>query len=424
MQRRMASLFGVFVLSWSTAWATNGYFSDGYGMQAKGRGGASIAETTDAFGGANNPATMVMVGNRVEAGLDLFSPRREATRTGLGPGLDGSVRSDSNLFPIPEFAYNHMLRDNLAWGVTVYGNGGMNTNYAGGQFNCGQGPANMLCGSGKLGVDLSQLIIAPTLSYAFRENQSIGITPLLAYQRFKVTGLQAFSALPGLSSDPTRVSNNGYDNSTGIGVRLGYYARLSPQFAVGATYASKIHMSRFSDYAGLFAGRGEFDIPENYGVGVAWTPAKALTFAADYERINYSGVHSVGDPSLVMAQLGADNGPGFGWKDINVIKLGVDYAVSDALTLRAGFNHGGNPIGSSDVTFNIIAPGVISNHVTLGFTYHTPKGGELTMAYMHAFENSVNGASILPVFFGGAPAGNERISMYQNSIGIAYAWKH
>jgi long-chain fatty acid transport protein len=45
------------------------------------------------------------------------------------------------------------------------------------------------------------------------------------------------------------------------------------------------------------------------------------------------------------------------------------------------------------------------------------------MAYMHAFKKTVQGASILPVFQGGAPAGNESISMYQNSLGIAYSWK-
>ena len=150
-----------------TASATDGYFSHGYGMKAKGRGGTAFALTDNAFGGANNPATMAMAGNRFEVGLDLFSPKRKAERTGLGPGLDGGVKSGKNLFPIPEMGYNHMLGNNLALGITVFGNGGMNTSYPGGQFNCGMGPANMLCGANTLGVDLSQLIVAPTLSWAF-----------------------------------------------------------------------------------------------------------------------------------------------------------------------------------------------------------------------------------------------------------------
>ncbi|MCW8807086.1 MAG: long-chain fatty acid transporter, partial [Rhodanobacter sp.] len=81
------------LLCCGTASATDGYFSHGYGMKAKGRGGTAMAMTTDGFGGANNPATMVMAGNRLDVGLDLFSPRRKAERSGLGPGLDGSVDS-------------------------------------------------------------------------------------------------------------------------------------------------------------------------------------------------------------------------------------------------------------------------------------------------------------------------------------------
>ena len=36
------------------------------------------------------------------------------------------------------------------------------------------------------------------------------------------------------------------------------------------------------------------------------------------------------------------------------------------------------------MTFNIIAPGVVQDHYTLGFTYNLSKDSELTMAYMHA----------------------------------------
>ena len=39
--------------------ATDGYYPLGYGMKAKGMGGAATAMADDAFGGANNPASMV-----------------------------------------------------------------------------------------------------------------------------------------------------------------------------------------------------------------------------------------------------------------------------------------------------------------------------------------------------------------------------
>jgi len=87
------------------AFATNGYFSHGYGMKAKGMGGAATATASDTFGGAVNPAKMVWVGDRIDFGAELFSPIRTVSRegsTGFGGFYNGSVESDSNYFLIPD----------------------------------------------------------------------------------------------------------------------------------------------------------------------------------------------------------------------------------------------------------------------------------------------------------------------------------
>lgn len=405
------------------AWATDGYFAHGYGMKAKGRGGASLAVADDAFGGANNPASMAFAPDQADLGIDLFSPRRSASRSGLGPGLDGSAKSGHNWFGMPEFGYKRQINDRLALGVTVYGNGGMNTDYPAGGFDCGQGPANMLCGGGSLGVNLSQLVVAPTLAWSFAPGQAIGFSPLLAYQRFSAKGLHAFAAIPDLSVAPSKLTNNGVDTSTGGGLRVGYLGQFGERFSLGVSYSTKLHMGRFSDYEGLFAEGGKFNLPENFGVGIAFRPTGDVVVAADYLRINYGDIPSIANPSMTMGQLGSAGGPGFGWKDVNVWKLGVEWASSENWTWRAGYNRSDNPIRASDVTFNILAPGVVTDHLTLGFTWRLASGGELTMAYMHAFENSVSGASILPAFMGGMPAGSETIRMYEDSIGIQYEWK-
>jgi len=249
--------------------ATDGYFSHGYGMKAKGMAGAATATTSDTFGGAVNPAKMVFVGDRIDFGVDLFSPRRSVTRQGetaFGGFYNGSADSDSNYFLIPEFGYNKMINPNLSLGVTVYGNGGMNTDFnttlAGPSIApvCAGAPANMLLGCGKLGVDYMELIIAPTAAYKLNQNHAVGISPLFGYRRFKVDGLQAFAPI---SSAPANLTNVGYDSSTGWGVRVGWMGKFSDSVSVGAAYASKMHMSDLDKYRGLFAEQGAFDIPEN-----------------------------------------------------------------------------------------------------------------------------------------------------------------
>ncbi|NOT16927.1 MAG: long-chain fatty acid transporter [Sulfuriferula sp.] len=385
------------------AMATNGMFASGYGMTASGMGGAATAMSEDAFGGANNPASMVFVGDRIDFGASLFSPKREATGGSLAGLPTQTEQSDKNYFVIPEFGYNKMMSKDLSLGITVYGNGGMNTDYA--PLSNGN---NLLGGQGRLGVDLTQLIIAPTAAYKIAPNHSIGISPLLGYQRFKAEGLQAFG-----------LQNVGYDDAFGAGVRIGYMGKLSPQLTVGLAYSTKVDMQKMTKYAGLFAEQGNLDIPENFNAGVAYKFTSDLTVALDYQRINYAGVAAIGNPSNAILSgipLGANNGSGFGWKNIDVWKLGAQYKYNKNWTMRAGWNHGDNPVQAADVTFNILAPGVITDHLTLGTTYLTSTGGELTVAYTHGFENSVSGTNL----FTGQP---ETIRMHQDIIGVAYGWK-
>lgn len=423
---RAGLLAGLAVLAAAPALATNGYFPHGYGLKAKGMGGAAVALAHDSLGGATNPAAMVWAGDRVDLGVDAFAPKRDAQRSGAGfATLNGQVASDKELFWVPEAGFNRMLGSNLSLGLTVYGNGGMNTTYPQGNFNCGGGAANMLCGSGPLGVDLTQLIVAPTAAYKVAPDHSLGIALLLGYQRFKAEGLQAFDNAPGFppfTGAPGSVTNNGYDSATGVGVRLGWQGRFGP-VTVGAAYAPKMNMSRFDKYKGLFAGAGDFDIPSHYGVGVAFAPMPALTLTLEAARINYSDVPAVSNPSSNQAPLGAANGPGFGWQDIDVFKLGAAWRATPALTLRAGYNRGDNPIGSADVSFNILAPGVMKDHYTAGFTFMLSPTSEITGALMVAPRQTVTGSSFFNAVLGAGAGGNETIGMKQSSFGLAWGMK-
>ena len=50
-------------------------------------------------------------------------------------------------------------------------------------------------------------------------------------------------------------------------------------------------------------------------------------------------------------------------------------------------------------------------------------GSQWSVDYVHGFENSVTGASAFNAFTGGVPAGNETIRLYENSVGVAYAYQ-
>jgi long-chain fatty acid transport protein len=420
----------------TAALATNGYFSHAYGLKALGMGGAAVAVASEPFGGAVNPAAMTSLGNSWQAGVQIFMPRREAERTGSGPaGLDGAVSSDSLTFAIPEFGINYMARPDLAVGVSVVGNGGMNSDYAGEQvpamsacatFNPTPGPYNLLCGNGRLGVDLSQLLVAPYAAWKFAPTHSIGVAPTFAYQRFRAQGLQAFDN-PMLSTSMGDVTNRGYASSTGYGVRLGYHGTFD-SVSVGAAWASKMTMDEFDKYKGLFAEQGGFDIPSNLTLGLAWRPNSKWLVAVDWERIKYSDARSVSNASAQLLNcfggdatscMGGPNGPGFGWRDIDVWKFGFEYALDAKLTLRAGYNRGENPVDPADVTFNILAPGVIKDHYTVGATWRLDSTSEVTFYGLYAAANDVTGTSLF-VPFGAPPTTTDRIQLKEYTVGVGY----
>ena len=195
---------------------------------------------------------------------------------------------------------------------------------------------------------------------------------------------------------------------------------LPPDLFIGASYQTKIFMSEFDDYRGLFAEQGDFDIPSNWTVGVAYRVTPALTVLADVQTIYYSEVDSIGNPllnNLFSSRLGSDTGAGFGWDDMTVFKLGVQWQSSEEWIWRGGFSYGEQPIPSSEVLFNILAPGVIEYHATLGVTKRIGSNHELDFAVMRGFPKEIEGPNPLD------PQQTIKLKMDQWEFSVGYTYK-
>jgi long-chain fatty acid transport protein len=425
-----------FVLIAGNSQATNGYFAHGIGIKYKALAGAGIALYLSPLSAASNPASMAFLGTRYDVNFTLFNPNREYSVSGNPSGFPGTFglapgtfESDSKTFLIPSLGANWQLNETISFGVSIYGNGGMNTDYQTQTF-----------GFSPTGVDLAQLFIAPTLSIQVNERHGFGITPIFAWQRFRAQGLAAFG---NFSSDATKLSDNNYNNSTGFGARIGYLGQWLDFLSVGAAYQTKISMSEFDDYAGLFAEQGDFDIPANWTVGVA-LGYQGFGVVFDVQKMMYSDIKSVGNPMDLQTNsplmpnpnpnpndpntfflpnpnfqpLGSANGWGFGWDDMTVVKIGAYLQTGDGWTWRAGFSFGDQPIPESEVLFNILAPGVIENHLTFGFSKEIAGGREINIVVMRAFSNSVTGANPLE-----APGRQSiELKMDQWEVGVGFSF--
>jgi len=441
----------IFLITSQSALATNGYFTHGLGVKNKGMAGAGTALPSEAIAASINPAATIIMADHFEFGLGLFSPRRSYTASnslanGQGGAFTiapGTVNSESDYFLIPYIARTWSYQENSALGVSFYGRGGMNTDYQTGSaiFDPdGIGPASVSTlpgsyGSGDAGVDLTQAFL--DLSYArTRGKLNWGASLVLSAQAFEGKGFGSFApytqtfTASGGTTFPTNLSNNNRDYSYGAGLKLGFIWEASDSLNLAISYQSKIFMTELDDYSDLFAKQGDFDIPSSIRAGVSFKLSPSKSFHYDIEYTSFSAVNSVGNPiqpifscpivggTSLDSCLGGNAGAGFGWDDMTTHKIGYEWQFNKLAnwTFRSGYSYGSQPVESDQVLFNMMAPGVIEEHITAGFTHRVSNGREYSLSVMYAPKNSVSGLNSFD------PTQTLELKMHQFEIEFGYSW--
>ncbi|KMM73822.1 aromatic hydrocarbon degradation protein [Xanthomonas sp. NCPPB 1128] len=361
--------------------ANNGVALPGYGAQTQGLAGTSIALPLDAAASANNPAGMGAVGDRFDADLTLISaPVRSQV---------GNARyKDDALIPVPTAGYNRQLNDDLSLGVSVFGHG-VALDYG-----------TPVYGSHDTLSKLQQVVLAPTLAWRVGEHQYLGVSPRLAYQRLHIAGLEGIG-----------FQSAGADSAYGYGVTLGWYGQLAPGLNAGLTWSSRIRFGQLQRYRGLLP-EGRLDLPQQAGAGLAWQPNPALTLAADWLWIDWSGERAYGNRIDQGGALGDPDGPGFGWRSQRVFRLGADYRLDDAWSLRLGYSRASRLIPDSQAQLAVLAPLAQYRHYALGATWRLSPELSLTGSVTHAPGGSV--AS------GGVQAGTRDLTYFNLGIGWTF----
>ena len=460
----LALLTALMCLCSGSALATNGYFTHGVGTESKGMAGTGIGSNA-AHGpiiGASNPALAVFAEDGWQAGLSIFSPIRDyKASSSLANGNfgaftigQGSFDSSSNAFPIPFVAKNWRLGNGNVISTTFYGRGGMNTDWDNSDATAitdpdgDLGPAPVMTlpgpfGGGEAGVDLSQAFLSINYSAKVSDSFTWGAGPVLAVQAFEAKGVGLFAGFTNTFADcfilqppgscdpfPTSLTDNGHEISTGVGFAGGVWFAISDSVSAGLAYQSKISMSEFDDYADLFAEDGGFDIPASTKIGLSFAGTNNVRLNLDVEHTEYNDVNSVGNPLANIGGcptaglggmdfegcLGGSNGAGFGWEDMTTYKLGIEWTGNETYTWRAGLSFGDQPIQAADLLFNILAPGVMEQHYTVGMTKNKPDGGGWSFSFMYAPSNTVTGPNLFD------PTQTLEIRMEQYEFEFSYLW--
>ena len=391
-----------------SAHATNGMLMEGYGPQSLAMGGAATAFDNGTAAMMNNPATLQLGanGSRLDVALGVLGPNVKSSMTGMP-----TASSSGTSYVMPAMGWVRK-DDRMTWGVGVFGQGGMGTEYGADTFLAMQ--------SGK---DVrSELAVGRVIfPVALKVNEQLNIGASLDYSwasldmKMAASGAQLggmvtggsgniAAAAAGLAAAPwARIDFSNSNKFTGAAKGSGWTGKLGLVFqankdlSLGLSHHLKTNLSDMTTTAagasmsgpGGFADAGKisvinFQMPASTTGGLAWQASPKLLVAADVKRIGWSSVMKGFSMHYDSATMGGNVNFTMpqNWKDQTVVALGGAYQLDDVWTLRGGYNHASNPI--PDGTVNPLFPAIVKNHYTAGFGYKLSKSVSVDAAMSHA----------------------------------------
>ena len=423
-------------LACSSAWATNGMLMEGYGPVPLSMGGAAQAYDNGTAAMMNNPATLQMGenGTQFNFALGMLGPRV----TSMGE------KSGGTSYWMPALGWVRK-NDQFSYGIGVFGQGGMGTEYKAGSMNAAgtNQPVRSELSVGRVIAPVSfklneKVNLGATLDYTWASldmrmaalfSQMGGMSPMPTGQFASMMGAMGQGQMPAPQTVRIDFSNNndftGSAKSTGLTGKLGGTFEVTKDLKFGASYQLKTHlgdMKTSANGASLTMGQSlpgrmvvhDFQMPAVLAAGAAWTPAPNLLLVADVKRIDWSSVmknfhmtfessQGLGTMSFTMPQ---------NWKDQTVLSLGGAYRINDVWTLRAGYSHSTNPI--PDATVHPLFPAIVKDHYTAGLGYQLGGGMSIDAAISHAPKVTVNAGML-----GGAPISHSQTN-YQLLFSARY----
>lgn len=424
------------------AHATNGMNLSGYGPEAHAMGGASMAYDNGTAATMNNPATLGLMkeGSRVDVALGLLAPDITSK---MSPFPD--AKSSATAFWMPAVGYATKAGQ-LTYGVGVFSQGGMGTEYASNSFMAaGSGkPVRSEVGVGRLIVPVAyqadKLTVGGSVDFVWAGMDLQMAMPASDMAAMAAGGLltasgAAAAALPGFLGGANNIGYfdfsdgsafTGKAKGTGFAAKVGMTYKVNAQVTLGAAYHSETKLGDLSasgakmvmiDNAGSIGPAGmehtltgdvkviNFQWPETYGFGVAFQATDALMVVADYKRIGWSKVMKNFHMTFTSADMGGlnlDVTLPQEWADQNVYQLGAAYKVKPELTVRAGVNVANNPV--PDTYMNALFPAIAKTNLSAGLGYVISQQSSIDVSAAMVPKTSATNASGVTVDFGGYSA--------------------
>ena len=424
MKKQCLTILGILISS--IMFAQSGHIMQGVGAVNMSMGGAATAQPLDINGAILwNPAAISAFDNKIislSAGAFFSSPQLSSSIPAgmLGeemPGVSGTIEDELGTSILPAIAYVWGKPESKhTFGISAFGISGFGVDFpeeknsplAGASFNPNESSSPISYpqaanGFGHIKSNYMLLQVSLTYAYKINDNLSFGLQPNFDYE--------ALEMAPNPTTSPD-FTGKGYPvtdkaSAMGYGAQFGLFYDSHKLLKLGVSYKTKQYFSEYTFKNTYLDGSSA---PENsftmnypailsFGLGLS---ANKFDFAADFRLVDYENTEGFAEKGWVIngdkdsPYFGYPTGAvkGFGWENMTILSLGLQYKLTENLPVRFGYTYNTNPINNELAFFSVSAPAVITNAAQIGFGY---KAGKLdfNLVYHKGFRGDGNKGKLL-----------------------------
>ncbi len=369
-------------------------------------GGATVARTPDPSAIASNPALIARLdGTRLLGGISVISPsgRMESTDGGFA----SAALKDAN-WVIPHVYYTQRFGEKFTFGVGEFSRFGLGFEYPrdwAGRFNIYE-------------VALTTASVSPVIAVQATDKLSLGFGVEVMYanldmrKRIDVMGI-------------AEVDSNIQDaDDYGVGFSFSGHYQFNEKWAAGLVFRSPVSLKcegtvDFTTVSGpnlpMFQdgkATGSVTLPLSIGGGVSWSPVEKISLEAGFIWTEWSSFDSLD----ITTPAGLSENPK-DWSNAWRLNVGVEYDLTDWLTLRAGYVFDQSPMTEEYEDYLVPTDDRHIYSVGVGFQ-HNDWNVDLAYAYIDAVGRKYDADSSTHVLNSKAEASNTDI--FSVSVGYKF----
>jgi long-chain fatty acid transport protein len=387
----------------TSAFATDGYFVQGFGAVNSALGGAGTAGNDQDLIGSiyKNPANGLLFADRTASVVfgDII-PSVEVDSSVKSLGLSGS--SNSTIDGVPYLSLMTSWKSSnpdLGFFAGAVSEAGLSFHAATSATNPifmpqvgAPGNPYAAYGFGGFGDVRSTLYVVRIpvgLAASSPDGWSWGfaLAPSIGRNLFSPA---AFAA-PGLTAThlPVYGAVQQDDVELGMGAQGGLRFQANKDLSLGVSLSSPTWFHSYSwtihDPSGA-ARTVNFmmDRPLTAQVGMNYAVTASTHIVSDLGYIAYGSTHG-----FEHSGFNADGSmAGLGWKDSYTFELGIQQVLTPGVVVRVGYNYCSDPIPAAMTFYNVGSPLEIENHASVGVSITVAPNTTLDASYTHGFSHS------------------------------------